>query len=112
MESIGTALSFVTSEAVCTVFVGFLGMWALFFPAGHPMDLFYNHVVRHAFGAIKLPKNPFQRRLACFAAGIMNTASAVLFLTGFPLIAIVMGIALLVLQMIVITTHSCTLSWM
>jgi rhodanese-related sulfurtransferase len=87
-------------------------MWAFFFPAGHPMDLFYNHVVRHPFGAIKLPKNPFQRRLACFAAGIMNTTAGVLFLAGLPVIAIVVGVALLVLQVIVITTHFCTLSWM
>lgn len=107
-----TAYGLYTQQPYVLFFVGFLGMWAFFFPAGHPMDLFYNHVVRHAFGAIKLPKNPFQRRLACFAAGIMNTTSAVLFLTGFPLIAIVVGVALLVLQMIVITTHFCTLSWM
>ena len=76
------------------------------------MDLLYNHGVRHAFNAIKLPENPFQRRLACFAAGVMNTAAAILFLSGLPTIAIVVGVALLVLQVIVITTHFCTLSWM
>ncbi len=107
-----TAYGLYAQQPYVLFFVGFLGMWAFFFPAGHPMDLFYNHVVRHAFGAIKLPKNPFQRRLACFAAGIMNTTAAVLFLTGYPAIAIVVGVALLVLQMIVITTHFCTLSWM
>ena len=76
------------------------------------MDLLYNRIVRHAFNAIELPENPFQRRLACFAAGIMNTAAAILFLLGLPVIAIVVGVALLVLQAIVITTHFCTLSWM
>ncbi len=107
-----TAYGLYTQQPYVLFFVGFLGMWAFFFPAGHPMDLLYNHVIRHAAGAVKLPENPFQRRLACFAAGIMNTAAAILFLTGFPLVAIVVGVALLVLQVIVITTHFCTLSWM
>jgi rhodanese-related sulfurtransferase len=92
--------------------VAFLGMYAFFRPAGHPMDLIYNNVVRHLFGAVALPENPLPRRMACFAAGVMNTASAILFLTGFPLLAILVGVALLVLQAIVITTHFCTLSWM
>jgi len=92
--------------------VAFLGMYAFFFPAGHPMDLIYNHGVRHLFGAIALPENPLPRRMACFAAGVMNTASGILFLTGFPMTAVGVGIALLILQVIVITTHFCTLSWM
>jgi len=107
-----TAYGLYFQQPYVLFFVGFLGMWAFFFPAGHPMDFLYNRVVRHIFGAIKLPENPFQRRLACFAAGIMNTTSAVLFLAGFPLSAISVGVVLLVLQAIVITTHFCTLSWM
>ncbi len=107
-----TAYGLYFQQPYVLFFVGFLGMWAFFFPAGHPMDFLYNHVIRHAFGAIKLPENPFQRRLACFAAGIMNTSSAILFLAGFPFIAISVGVILLILQAIVITTHFCTLSWM
>lgn len=91
--------------------VAFLGMFAFFFPAGHPMDLLYNHGVRHLFGAIALPENPLPRRMACLAAGVMNTAAAVLFLAGLPLAAIAVGAVLLCLQAIVITTHFCTLSW-
>jgi phage shock protein E len=106
-----TAYGLYFQQPYVLLFVGFLGMWAFFFPAGHPMDLLYNNVVRHAFGAIKLPENPFQRRLACFAAGVMNTTSAILFLSGLPTIAIFVGVALLILQAIVITTHFCTLSW-
>lgn len=92
--------------------VAALGIWAFFFPAKHPMDLIYNHGVRHLFKATRLPENPFQRRLACFAAGIMNTLAAILFLTGLPVAAIVVGGMLLFLQAIVIFTHFCTLSWM
>ncbi len=92
--------------------VAALGIWAFFFPAAHPMDLLYNHVVRHLFGAVKLPENPFQRRLACLSAGLMNIAAAALFLGGLPVAAYVVGGLLLFLQFIVITTHFCTLSWM
>jgi len=92
--------------------VSVLGFWAFFFPAAHPMDLLYNHGVRHLFGAAKLPPNPFQRRLACVAAGFMNAAAGTLFLLGLPGAALAVGGTLLVLQAIVITTHFCTLSWM
>jgi rhodanese-related sulfurtransferase len=107
-----TAYGLYTQQPYVLLFVGILGMWAFFFPAGHPMDLIYNRLVRHVFNAIELPENPFQRRLACFAAGIMNMSAAILFFTGFPVIAIAVGVVLLILQAIVITTHFCTLSWM
>jgi len=107
-----TAYGLYSQQPNILFFVGLLGMWAFFFPAGHPMDLLYNHIIRKPFGAIKLPENPFQRRLACFAAGIMNTVAGILFLVGFPLIALIVGLSLLMLQVIVITTHFCTLSWM
>lgn len=92
--------------------VGILGIWAFFFPAAHPMDLIYNRGVRHLFGAMALPKNPLQRRLACLSAGAMNFITAIFFLVGMPLAAFVTGGILLFLQAIVITTHFCTLSWM
>jgi rhodanese-related sulfurtransferase len=92
--------------------VSVLGIWAFLFPAVHPMDLLYNHVIRIPFNAVKLPENPFQRRLACLSAGIMNFIAAVLFIFEYPTAALVVGCTLLVLQAIVITTHFCTLSWM
>lgn len=92
--------------------VSALGIWAFFAPAAHPMDLLYNHIVRHIFSAVPLPPNPFQRRLACFAAGVMNAAAATLFLAGQPLVAKIVGGVLLILQLIVITTHFCMLSWL
>jgi rhodanese-related sulfurtransferase len=107
-----TAAALYFQQPYVLFVVAFLGMYAFFFPAGHPMDLIYNHIVRPMFGAVRLPENPFQRRVACFAAGIMNTAAAVLFLMEMPTVAIAVGGALLVLQAIVITTHFCTLSWM
>ena len=92
--------------------VSALGIWAFFAPAAHPMDLLYNYAVRHLFGAVKLPPNPFPRRMACLAAGVMNSAAAILFLLQAPTAAVIVGVALLFLQAIVIFTHFCTLSWM
>lgn len=91
--------------------VSLLGIWAFLAPAAHPMDLLYNHFVRHLFHAVKLPPNPFQRRLACLAAGVMNATAAALFLAGQPAVALLVGAVLLVLQMVVIATHFCALSW-
>lgn len=92
--------------------VASLGIIAFFLPKSHPMDLLYNHGVRHLFNTVALPANPFQRRLACLSAGLMNTAAGILFLLELPLAAFIVGGMLLVLQAIVIFTHFCTLSWM
>lgn len=107
-----TAYALYSQQPYLLFVVAVLGMWAFFFPAAHPMDLIYNHIIRRPFSAVALPPNPFQRRLACLAAGMMNTAAAVLFLLELPIAALVVGISLLVLQAVVITTHFCTLSWM
>jgi len=102
----------ITQNPAILFAVALLGMWAFFAPAGHPMDLIYNHAIRKLFNAVKLPPNPFQRRLACFSAGIMNTIAGFFFLAGMPVAAFVTGGMLLALQAIVIFTHFCTLSWM
>lgn len=92
--------------------VSALGVWAFFFPAGHPMDWLYNHAVRHLHGGVPLPPNPLQRRLACLSAAVLNAASGMLFLLQAPTAARVVGTVLLALQALVITTHFCMLSWM
>ena len=110
--SLITATALYYQSPAVLFIVAALGIWAFFFPARHPMDLLYNHAVRHLFGAVKLPENPFQRRLACMAAGVMNIIAGTLFLAGLPVAALIVGGMLLVLQAIVIFTHFCTLSWM
>lgn len=110
--SLIAAYGLYTQQPMILFAVAVLGMWAFFFPAAHPMDLIYNHLIRPMFGAVKLPANPFQRRLACLSAGLMNVAAGVLFIMELPLAATIVGVSLLVLQAIVIFTHFCTLSWM
>lgn len=110
--SLITLYALATQNVVLLFAVALLGMWAFFFPAGHPMDLIYNHGIRKLFNAVKLPPNPLQRRLACAAAGVMNTVAAIFFIFEMPMAALITGGLLLVLQAIVIFTHFCTLSWM
>lgn len=112
MCSLAAAYGLYSHSPFILFAVAALGIWAFVMPAAHPMDLLYNHGVRHFFGLAALPANPFQRRLACLAAAVMNAAAGILFIAGLPLIAWGVGITLLVLQFIVITTHFCTLSWM
>ena len=107
-----TAVGLVYQLPALLFTVSALGIWAFFAPAAHPMDLIYNHGVRRIFGAVKLPPNPFPRRMACLAAGVMNGAAALLFLAEAALAARIVGITLLFLQAIVIFSHFCTLSWM
>jgi len=107
-----TLYALVVGSSALLFVVAALGVWAFFFPAGHPMDVFYNTLIRPMFRAVKLPKNPFQRRLACFSAGIMNTVAAILLLNNLQIWAWIVGGSLLVLQAVVICTHFCTLSWM
>jgi len=109
--SLITLAGLVLQQPYVLLAVAALGMWAFFFPAAHPMDLLYNHVVRHVFGAVALPENPLQRRLACLSAGVMNLAAGLLVMGDMRTAAWVVGGILLVMQAIVITTHFCTLSW-
>jgi rhodanese-related sulfurtransferase len=75
------------------------------------MDMFYNHLVRPLFGATRIPPNPFQRRLACLSAAMINIAAGMLLLMNLTTAAYLLGGLLLVLQAIVISTHFCALSW-
>ncbi len=109
--SLIAAYGLYTQQPSILFAVAALGIWAFFFPAAHPMDLIYNHLVRPLFGAVKLPANPLQRRLACLSAGLMNIAAGSLFIFNMPVAATIVGVSLLFLQAIVIFTHFCTLSW-
>jgi rhodanese-related sulfurtransferase len=88
-----------------------LGMSALFLPAHHPVDLLYNQIVRPLVGGATLPPNPLPRRIACFLGGLMNLAAGLCFAANLPLVAYAVGLALIVLQLIVISSHFCLASW-
>ena len=89
-----------------------LGIVPFWFPEHHPFDLLYNHVVRHIVKAEKLPANPLPRRIACVMGGLMNVGIGASFLSGNTTLAYVFGAVLIVLQLVVITTHICVASVM
>ncbi|MBT6145508.1 MAG: DUF4395 family protein [Gemmatimonadetes bacterium] len=89
--------------------LGILPFWA---PAWHPVDRLYNHLLRPLWGGTRLPPNPLPRRIACAAGGSMNLAIGIAFLNGATTLAYVFGAMLVVLQLIVITTHFCVASWL
>jgi rhodanese-related sulfurtransferase len=88
-----------------------LGIIPFWFPASHPVDRFYNSMLRPLWGGVALPANPLPRRIACLMGGVMNVAIGVSFVLDSPPAAYVFGAILVALQLIVITTHFCVASW-
>jgi rhodanese-related sulfurtransferase len=89
-----------------------LGTMAVILPAHHPLDMLYNYGVRVLTGGPKLPPNPLPRSTACFLGGLMNLGIALSFQAGQTVLAYVIGVALVILQLIVISSHVCIASWM
>ena len=89
-----------------------LGILPFWFPNHHPFDIFYNKVFRHLIGGQALPSNPLPRRIACLMGGMMNVGIGLAFLYSNITLAYIFGGVLIVLQLIVITTHFCVASWM
>ena len=88
-----------------------LGIIPFWFPNHHPFDIFYNRVFRHMVGGKQLPSNPLPRRIACLMGGLMNIGIGLSFYYGNINLAYVFGATLVLLQLIVITTHFCLASW-
>lgn len=88
--------------------IGILPFW---FPAWHPMDRFYNTVIRPLVKGVTLPPNPLPRRIACMIGGTMNVGIGFGFLYQMPVLAYVFGAILVPLQLMVITTHFCVAAW-
>ncbi len=89
--------------------VGILPFW---FPASHPFDLFYNHLLRPLWNGVRLPPTPLPRRIACFLGGSMNLGIGLAFVYQSPFVAYVLGTTLIALQLVVITTNFCLAAWM
>lgn len=89
--------------------IGILPFW---FPSWHPMDRFYNTVVRPLVKGVTLPPNPLPRRIACLIGGTMNVGIGFGFLYHQPTLAYVFGAILVPLQLLVISTHFCVAAWM
>ena len=89
-----------------------LGILPFWFPAWHPFDRLYNHLLRPLWSGVALPPNPLPRRIACLMGGSMNIGIGIAFVAGHLPLAYGFGAALIALQLIVISTHFCVASWM
>ena len=89
-----------------------LGILPFWFPASHPLDRLYNHVLRPLWQGVVLPPNPLPRRIACLMGGAMNIGIGAAFAAGSLRLAYGFGAVLITLQLIVISTHFCVASWM
>jgi rhodanese-related sulfurtransferase len=108
---LGAAAGLILRAPAIHAALALLGILPFWFPAAHPVDLLYNHLLRPLWGGVRLPPNPLPRRIACLMGGAMNAAIAGAFLAGRVGVAWVVGALLLVLQAIVIATHFCVASW-
>jgi rhodanese-related sulfurtransferase len=89
--------------------LGILPFWT---PAWHPFDRLYNHLLRPLWKGVALPPNPLPRRIACLMGGAMNIGVGVGFTLGNLPLAYAFGAVLVVLQLVVISTHFCVASWL
>ena len=81
-------------------------------PSGHPIDVIYNHGVRHLVGGERLPPNPSPRRFACLVAVLLLGGSAAAFASGHPTLGYVLGGFMVAAGVTVTLTNWCLASWM
>ena len=108
----GAAYGLATGNPIVHYLLAALGILPFWFPAWHPIDRVYNHLLRPLWGGVRLPPNPLQRRIACLMGGSMNIGIGLGFQTGYTAVAYGFGFILVPLQLIVISTHFCVASWM
>jgi len=108
---LGAAYGLAVQQPYVHFVLAALGILPFWFPAWHPVDRFYNAVVRPLWRGVSLPPNPLPRRIACLMGGAMNIGIGVGFLYGNLIVAYLFGFILVPLQLIVISTHFCVASW-
>jgi hypothetical protein len=77
------------------------------FPPYHPFDYLYNYGVRHLLGKPKLPPRTNQGRFACGIASVWLAIIIYLLYNTFIVFGNVLGIALLAVGTLVVTTDIC-----
>ncbi len=86
------AVGLVMRSPVVVGAVALIGVSGVLFPRGMVVDLLYNGIVRHLFGAPRLPPTPPPRRFSYFISTLLLTGSALSFYVGWPVIGFVLGV--------------------
>jgi rhodanese-related sulfurtransferase len=89
-----------------------IGALSFILPRHHPIDLLYNHGVRHLFRAPALPPNPLPRRLAALAGATLNLAIYLAFSSGQDTLAYGLGAILLAALTTLVVRHLCVVCWL
>jgi rhodanese-related sulfurtransferase len=109
---LAAAAGLATRQPVLHATLAVIGAIALLLPRLHPVDLAYNHLLRHLVRAPALPPNPLPRRLAGGAAAALNLAICLAFTSGRGGLGYGLGTVLLILLTLLATRHLCLSSWM
>ncbi len=109
---LAAAVGLATRQPALHATLAAIGVVALALPRHHPIDLLYNHALRHLFRAPPLPPNPLPRRLAGLAAAGLNLAICVAFTSGRHAIGYGLGAVLLAVLAPVVARQLCVVSWL
>lgn len=109
---VAAAVGLATRQPALHLALSAVAALAFVLPRHHPIDLLYNHLVRHLVGAPALPPNPLLRRLAGLATAALNLAICLAFTTGRDALAYGLGALLLAVLALLATRHLCLVSWL
>jgi hypothetical protein len=84
----------------------FFSAWGAASPV-HPFDYIYNYGIRHATGTGPFPKRGAPGRFACGLGTVWLVATAGMFYTGMMLTGYILGALLVMVALLVSTTHFC-----
>ena len=73
----------------------------------HPVDYFYNHIIRRFTGTRPLPKRGIPTRIACGVGGLMIVATAVAFSSGAMMLGYFLGGQMVLVAGLNSTTDIC-----
>lgn len=99
----------LTSPAILASLVPFALLGAVL--PGHPFDAIYNLGLSRALEKPQLPRYGKPRRFACLMASLMLSAMAASFYYGYPAVGYVLGLMMIAMATITVTTGFCVPSF-
>ena len=109
---VAATIGLATRQPVVHATLAAVGAVALVAPRLHPVDLAYDHALRHLLRAPALPPSPLPRRLGGLAAAGLNLAICVAFSRGADALGYGLGAILLLLLGLLVVRHRCVVSWL
>jgi phage shock protein E len=108
---LAVVLGLATRQPVLHATLAAIGVLGFVLPSHHPIDLLYNHALRHLLRGPALPPNPLPRRLATLLAAGLNLAICLAFTTGRDGLGFGLGAVLTAILAILVVRQFCVVSW-